>query len=479
MQERKKHDMLREAIIPLSTFSRSAYGVAFTLLPDPQNPGRCSCSLFAAGEPEPEECSAFRQSLFEEGAAVLVRCPAGLTLVAMPVPTGEDERAVLLSEGFLAPGSSIGEDEESFSDGRHTGLAAQRAEEIPKLSSSETDLLVQLMESATVIYPLLNGTEGKAGKPSSSETILSERGSGASLVGISEGVAKIRDALATFAESREPLLVESEQGNGRHLIAALLHRMHSVKEGPFICENLSVLPAPLQEQELFGARGSVPGGGLIEKARGGTLFLNALEHLTPASQRRLFDSLSNDGADESGGRPVARIIASTDRSLSDLVRKGRFRSDLHRRLSRLTLFIPPLRERKEDIPLLAEHFLRSFAGGNGRSLPSLGSETLEALQKYSWPDNVRELQRELQRATAFGKKELDLRDFSPSVQHAARPPQASMTNIREAVGRLETEIISRTLGETKWNKSQAARILGLSRLGLQKKIDRYGLDRRR
>jgi len=478
MRERKKSDVLREAIIPLSTFSRSAYGVAFTLLPDPQNPGRCSCSLFAAGEPEPKECPAFRQRLFEEGAALLVRCPSGLILAAMPIPTGEGEKAVLLSEGFLAPGSSFDEDAGPLSDGRDAGLTAQRADEIPKLSPLETGHLLQLMENAAVIYPLLKGVGDEAGEPSSSETILSERGSGASLVGVSEGVAKIRDSLATFAESREPFLIESEQGNGRHLIAALLHRMRSGQEGPFVCENLSVLPASLQEQELFGARGSASGG-LVEKARGGTLFLNAMEHLTPASQRRLFDSLSNDGADESGGRPAARIITSTDRSLNDLVRKGRFRSDLHRQLSKLTLFIPPLRERKEDIPLLVDHFLRSFSGGNGRALPSLGSETLEALQKYSWPDNVRELQRELQRAAAFGKKELDLRDFSPSVQHAARPPQASMTNIREAVGRLETEIISRTLGETKWNKSQAARILGLSRLGLQKKIDRYGLDRRR
>jgi DNA-binding NtrC family response regulator len=478
MQERKKSDVLREAIIPLSTFSRSAYGVAFSLLPGPQNPGRCSCSLFTAGEPEPEECSAFRQSLFEEGAAMLVRCPSGLTLAALPIPTGENERAVLLSEGFLAPGSPLDEDTEGISPERYAGLVSQRVDEIPKLSPSETDLLVQLMENATVIYPLLKGTDDETGASSPSETILSERGSDASLVGISEGVAKIRDALPTFAESGEPLLIESEQGNGRHLIAALLHRMHSGTEGPFVCENLAVLPAPLQEQELFGARGSASGG-LIENARGGTLFLNAVEHLTPASQRRLFDFLSNDAAAESSGKPGARIIASTDRILTDLVRKGRFRSDLHRQLSRLTLFIPPLRERKEDIPLLVEHFLRSFSGGNGRALPAVGSETLEALQKYSWPDNVRELQRELQRAASYGKKEMDLRDFSPSVQHAARPPQASMTNIREAVGRLETEIISRTLGETKWNKSQAARILGLSRLGLQKKIDRYGLDRRR
>ena len=478
MQDRRKSDVLREAIIPLSTFSRSAYGVAFTLLPGPQNPGRCSCSLFAAGEPEPEGCSAFRQSLFEDNTAMLVRCPSGLTLAALPMDTGEDEKAVLLSEGFLVPGSPLGEDAGDASDERYARLVSQRADEIPKLSPPETDLLIQLMENAAVIYPLLKGTDDEAGMSSSSETILNERGSSASLVGVSEGVAKIRDALPTFAESREPLLIESEQGNGRHLIAALLHRLRSGSEGPFVCESLLVLPAPLQEQELFGAKGS-KSGGLVENARGGTLFLSAVEHLTPASQRRLFDSLSNDDATERGGERAARIIVSTDRSLSDLVRKGRFRSDLHRRLSRLTLFIPPLRERKEDIPLLVEHFVKSLSGGNGGALPSVGTETLEALQKYSWPENVRELQSELQRAAAYGKQELDLRDFSPSVQHAARPLQASMTNIREAVGRLETEIISRTLGETKWNKSQAARILGLSRLGLQKKIDRYGLDRRR
>jgi DNA-binding NtrC family response regulator len=473
MVSKSKNDSLREAVIPLSTFSRSAFGVGFAFLPDRETLGGCSCQLIAGGEPEPEACTRFRLDLFEGGAAFLANCPAGLTLAALPLITGEGSKAVLLSEGFLPSGVDPPEPKGESVDARYAELISRRADDVPRLSPEKTDLLVQLMENLAVIYPLLKTDENGGETISSAGQLMEERGTKAKLVGVSEGIAKIRDAIPTFAESREPLLMESEQGNGRHLIAALLHRLRSGREGAFVCENLSVLPIPLQEQELFGPKGDGRGG-LVRKASGGTLFLTAVEHLTPASQRQLHEHLATGDVNE-----TARIIVSTDRNLAELVRKGRFRSDLHRRLSRLTLFIPPLRERKEDIPLLVEHILGSLPAENGRSRPSLGVETLEALQKYSWPGNVRELQSELLRAASYGRKELDLRDFSPSVQHAARPPQASMTNIREAVGRLETEIISRTLGETKWNKSQAARILGLSRLGLQKKIDRYGLDRRR
>ncbi len=480
MEAIDKTDILREAVIPLSTYSRSAYGVGFTLLQSPRDSGRCLCPLFTAGELEPDACATFRRGLFSENRAVLARCPAGLTMAFLPIPTGEERNAVLLSDGFIAEGPVSPEDGPGRTDAGYAELLARRGEANPKLSSGETDLLVQLMENAAVIYPLLKDTRDER-EVSAAAAVLGERGDEASIVGVSEGVARIRDSLTTFAGSREPLLIESEQGNGRHLIAGLLHQLHPGPEGAFVCENLAVLPEALQEHELFGPKRD-GGSGLIGHAAGGTLFLDAVENLTPSVQRLLLSHLSSPSGEETkaggNGKAPARIIVSTDRSLGDLVRKGRFRSDLHRRISRLTLFVPPLRERKEDIPLLVKHFLRRLAGGNGHGSLSVGRKTLLSIQEYSWPGNVRELQSELQRAAAFGRQELDLGDFSPPVQHAARPPRATMTNIREAVGRLETEIISRTLSETRWNKSQAARILGLSRLGLQKKIDRYGIDRR-
>jgi DNA-binding NtrC family response regulator len=482
MEAIDKTDVLREVIIPLSTYSRSAYGVGFSLLRSPRDSGRCLCSLFTAGESEPDACAEYRRGLFGENGAILARCPAGLSMAVLPSPTGEGRGAVLLSDGFLAEGPVSREAGPEGADAGYAELLARRGEAIPKLSAGETDLLVQLMENAAVIYPLLKDAQGEDEVSAPTASVLGERGNEASLVGVSEGVAKIRDSLSTFAGSREPLLIESEQGNGRHLIAGLLHQLRPGLEGAFVCENLAVLPEALQEHELFGSKGD-GGSGLIGHAAGGTLFLNAVENLTPSVQRLLLSHLSSPGGEDAkaggNGKAPARIIVSTDRSLGDLVRKGRFRSDLHRRISRLTLFIPPLRERKDDIPLLVEHLLRRLARRNGHEPLSMSRETLLSLQEYSWPGNVRELQSELQRAAACGRQELDLGDFSPPVQHAARPPRATMTNIREAVGRLETEIISRTLAETKWNKSQAARILGLSRLGLQKKIDRYGLDRRR
>jgi len=482
MEAIDKTDVLREVVIPLSTYSRSAYGVGFSLLQSPRDSGRCFCSLFTAGEPEPDACAEYRQGLFGEKGSVLARCPGGLSMAVLPIPTGESSSAVLLSDGFLAEDPVNGEDGPGGADEGYTDLLARRGEATPKLTAGETDLLVQLMENAAVIYPLLGDAREEQAVPTPTAAVLGERGDEASLVGVSGGMVKIRESLTTFAGSREPLLIESEQGNGRHLIAGLLHKLRPGLEGPFVCENLAVLPEALQEHELFGSKGD-SGNGLIGHAAGGTLFLSAVENLTPAAQRLLLSHLSSPGGEEAkaggNGTAAARIIVSTDRSLGDLVRKGRFRSDLHRRISRLSLFIPPLRERKDDISLLVEHFLRRLTRGNGHDPLSMSRETLLSLQEYSWPGNVRELQNELQRASACGQQELDLGDFSPPVQHAARPPQETMSNIREAVGRLETEIISRTLAETKWNKSQAARILGLSRLGLQKKIDRYGLDRRR
>jgi DNA-binding NtrC family response regulator len=301
-----------------------------------------------------------------------------------------------------------------------------------------------------------------------------------SLIGPSDGISRIRETLPTFANSSEPVLIESEHGNGRHLIATMIHRLGLRTEGPLIFENLSLLPETLHEKELFGPKGN-GSGGLVGHAGGGTLFLDGIEHLSSSAQRRLHSHLAgNEGGGGEG--PSARIVASTDRNLSELVRRGRFRSDLQRRLSKLTLFIPPLRDRKEDIPLLTAHFLDRLpvgSGSNGSGTVQAKKETVQSLQEYSWPGNVRELEKELEQAAAYGHSTIRLRDFSAPIRHAARPPKATMKSIREAVGILETEMISQTLSDTNWNKSQAARILGLSRLGLQKKIDRYGLDRRR
>lgn len=470
-------EKLREGIIPLSVFCRSAYGLALSLMEQSQKPGHCYCAQIAGGDEEAEGCLEFRRSLFSRTALAKVACPAGVSMIALPLIEDGETAAVLLTDGFLEEGSSPpGEG----SDTGSSGIKHSREGGFQQLSPDEVALLILFVEKSGVLLSVAGAETGGSGPEKGWAAQWREREWGYSLVGSSPGIKRIQEVLPTFANSSEPVLIESEPGNGRHLVATTIHRLGPWTDGPLIFEGLARLPEALHEKELFGPKGNGTGG-LLGHAEGGTLFLDGVEHLSSAAQRALLAFLG-DGKAASRRKavtPKARIIASTDRSLSELVRRGRFRSDLQRRFSKLSIFIPPLRERKEDIPQLVQHFLRRFSGPSDEKLLQVEKETLELLQEYSWPGNIGELEKELRQAVAYGHPIIRLNDFSPPVQHAARPPRESMRSLREAVGSLETEMISQTLSDTNWNKSQAARILGLSRLGLQKKIDRYSLDRRR
>jgi two-component system response regulator HupR/HoxA len=178
-------------------------------------------------------------------------------------------------------------------------------------------------------------------------------------------------------------------------------------------------------------------------------------------------------------RLPARIVASSDIDLGEAARRGRFNRDLADRLTAFTLTIPPLRERPEDIPLIAAHLVSRRAAALGATAPTLPPETLDALRMQNWTGNLRELDEELARA-GCGRMVIQPEDFAALVGQAERSPAvAPGASLRQAVGELEVGLISQTLAGTNWNKSRAARALGLSRLGLQKKIDRYGIDRRR
>jgi transcriptional regulator with GAF, ATPase, and Fis domain len=461
------YHVFKAAVVPLSVFSRNAFGVGLSAYVASHEGDRCYCSLSLPMSQEPTACRDFRGKLAGEKNAARHTCPSGLSIISVPVRGTNGNPAILISDGFLGEADKLPE-----------SLNAE--DDIVRLAPERMELLAQYMEQTASLFPMICGGQ-EAVSPGQGEEDIWQSEAARALIGSSESVQKIRETLPTFANSDEAVLIESEEGNGRHLVASLIHRLATGRTGPFIIENLALLPEIMQERELFGHKGS-SSPGLVERAGGGTLFLNGIERLTALSQKNLLQIVAGgrsgrrSAADSGGG---VKIIAATSRSVSDLIRKGRFRADLHRRLSRMTLFLPPLRERREDIPLLADHFLQRINSGSGAPPRSFEKGTLQALQAYSWPGNIRELEAEVTRAAAFGGEMISLEDFSPPIQHASRPPKASVTNLREAVGSLEIDMISQTLSETNWNKSQAARILGLSRLGLQKKIDRYGLDRRR
>jgi DNA-binding NtrC family response regulator len=463
----------RAALARLNAFSKPAFGLSLYFLSSPDETAWC-CSRGRGNRAGTDECRDFQRALFSREGHQCSACPAGLVVLSRAVTLEDSSRGLLVTDGFI-------EEERGSSP---SSAAAQEGEggEVPRQSPRQSGLLDRFLDVAVFSLGSSKTNRVETAVLSAREDFWKSKSGDLSLAGVSQGIEKIRRTLATYANSGEPLLIESEQGNGRRLTAAIIHRLGPRCDRPFVCETISVLPDGFQETELFGPEG-YGNGGLVEHAAGGTLFLEDIEQLSASAQRRLMNFLPESSgarfASTEGARANVRIIATSSKNLETLARKGRFLADLHRRLRHFTVFIPPLRERREDVPVLIDHFLRHDVGGNGKGSRTVERESLSLLQKYSWPGNARELKNELLSATLNGSQEIGLEDFSPHIQNAARPPQASLSNIKEAVGNLETTMISRTLSETNWNKSQAARILGLSRLGLQKKIDRYELDRRR
>lgn len=460
--------LIRQSVEKLGAYASQTFRVGLRLGgPDARADDLCACGLPPGGGVTPEECRSFTRSLAPE-APSFRRCPRGLAVITRTVVLSEQDRRLLASSGFL---------EEGGATPAPAGTAG--ADGPPRLSGEQVRRLDDfLLLAADLLGTIVRTAQGPARETFRETVWLGERG-GLSIVGVSPAVSDLRAALPNLANSREPLFLDTEPGNGRHLVANVIHRMGPRRDGPFLTEDIAMLPESRQEAEFFG-NGEHPG--LLEEARGGTLYLAGVDRLTDGCQKRLCDYL---GAGPTGrppkGRaapPETRIIASATVNLDDAVRKRRFRSDLLRALSALTLSLPPLRERPEDIPLLVEHLLHRRAAARGALPGTVEPDVLEVLKKYPWPGNVKELDETLARAASF-REVIRIEDLDGRIAPVARPAKSLQPGLREAVGDLESELIARTLVDTNWNKSRAARLLGLSRLGLQKKIDRYDLDRRR
>jgi DNA-binding NtrC family response regulator len=299
-------------------------------------------------------------------------------------------------------------------------------------------------------------------------------------------------ALATRAAiSDAPVLIEGETGTGKELLARLIHARSRRRYRPFLSHNAGANPDTLIENELFGhARGSFTGahrdqGGLFEAADGGTLFLDEIADVTPLMQSKLLRVLQEGEfrrVGEARSRRVnVRLVAATNRPLDEEVAAGRFRADLFYRLHVVTLALPPLRDRRDDIGLLVRHFIARAAEVEGRAPVRLADRTLIALGHYSWPGNVRELENEIRRLTALHAGELVRVDqLADRVRAALLVTEAgkatpARSGLHAAVAALERRMIAESLVERAGNKSRVARDLGLSRQGLAKKMRRYGL----
>ncbi len=310
------------------------------------------------------------------------------------------------------------------------------------------------------------------------------------IIGDSPAMQQVFAQLDKVIDTRATVCIEGETGTGKELVASAIHYRSGRRDKMFVAQNCAALPENLLESELFGhKRGAFTSAdsdkkGLFEIADGGTLFLDEMGEMPLSLQAKLLRVLQ-----EGTIRPVGataekqvdvRIICATNRDLAAEVEKGRFRSDLYYRLMVFPIRLPPLRERREDIPLLARHFLARYAAEYRLELPGFSPEALDALAGYAWPGNIRELENEIQRLVIQAEPghHVDLTDLSPrlrKIESTVAKVAPKKGTLKEMMDQVERWLISEALRDHGGNKTRTAATLGITREGLHKKLDKLGL----
>ena len=312
-----------------------------------------------------------------------------------------------------------------------------------------------------------------------------ERGEVVKPIGISRPFREVMRLVETVAPTDSTVLIQGESGTGKEVIARYIHALSARARGAFFSINCGALPEGILESELFGhVKGSFTGAvrdhqGLFAAAAGGSFFLDEIGETTPATQVKLLRVLQEREAIPVGGtQPVpvdVRLIAATNRDLEDDMKQGRFRSDLYYRLNVIALHLPPLRDRRDDVPLLADAFLRRMAAERGETPKSVGADALEACMAYDWPGNVRELENALERAATLTKGDVIGAAALPARVTERRAPSlvAERPAANPALDVVERAYIMWVLQCEGGNKTRAAEVLGIDPSTLYRKLARY------
>ncbi|MDH3378283.1 MAG: sigma-54 dependent transcriptional regulator [Gammaproteobacteria bacterium] len=322
-------------------------------------------------------------------------------------------------------------------------------------------------------------------------TSESATAAGQTLLGESDAMRSIRALIAKVARSQAPVYISGESGTGKELVAKLIHGQGPRADKPFVPVNCGAIPSELMESEFFGhKKGSFTGAvadkaGLFQAAHGGTLFLDEIADLPAAMQVKLLRVIQEKAVRPIGGREEmnvdVRILSATHKSLADLVQNGDFRQDLFYRINVIEVQVPPLRERREDIGLLASHLLTKLAAQNQTATPQISASTLDKLSAYGFPGNVRELENILERALALSEGEQiesDALILPLRTPDSAEDPILGRTgeSLEDYVSRVERLAIEDALKQTGGNKTAAAKLLGITFRSLRYKLDKLGVD---
>jgi transcriptional regulator with PAS, ATPase and Fis domain/ligand-binding sensor protein len=418
--------------------------------------------------------------------AVCHDCHLGFQVLGVPIAVEGEHLGTVFVEGFAR----------TRPDGAAALLLKQKLRE-----AAGNDVATDL-DRATLKLPVLSTIEEErlsdllelcVGEVVGSQSARSRSGQRFdALIGTSGPMQEMIRLLEKVVPSDATVLIEGESGTGKELVAQAIHDNGPRADQAFVGQNCSAFNDQLLESALFGhVRGSFTGAiadkqGLFEVADGGTFFLDEIGDMSAALQVKLLRVLQEGVFTPVGGtepRQVdVRIIAATNKDLKAMVEAGQFRQDLYYRINVIRVLVPPLRQRREDVPLLAEHFLRRLALRRGEPPKQLSPGALAALQHYDWPGNVRELENEVERLVVLGSEHqvLPADLLSPrlngrsGVEDGSKRP--SSHELRSALEAVERELISQGLRRTKNNRSQLARELGVSRSNLLLKIGKYGLD---
>jgi DNA-binding NtrC family response regulator len=315
------------------------------------------------------------------------------------------------------------------------------------------------------------------------------------LVGHSRVMRDLFQLLETVAATSSTVLITGETGTGKELAARAIHHNSPRRANRFVAINCSAIPETLLEAELFGhVRGAFTGAvgtrqGRLEQANKGTLFLDEVGTMSPALQAKLLRVLQEREFERVGDSHTikidVRVIAATHSDLTKLVAEGLFREDLFYRLNVIPVQLPPLRDRRDDVPLLVQHFLQKLSADSGRATVTVSQEALRSLMAYPWPGNVRQLENAVERAIAFshGRAQIDLHDLAPEIQNQPAPTDSSEVwfpddglDFERYIEAVELSLIRRSLERTHGNKRQAAKLLNLKRTTLIEKLKRLELS---
>ncbi len=313
---------------------------------------------------------------------------------------------------------------------------------------------------------------------------LEKRYSFGNILGKNTRMQEVFELISDIADTDSTVLIQGESGTGKELIARAIHFNSYRKNKPFVVANCSAYSQNLLESELFGhEKGSFTGAirrkiGRFEMANGGTIFLDEIGEVSPPTQILLLRVLQDHRFERVGGEETlevdVRVIAATNKNLTEEMKRGTFREDLYYRLNVIPIFVPPLRERKDDISLLASYFLQKFSRERGKEVTGFSPEVIEVLLAHSWPGNVRELENVIDHAIIISKQDKVLPKDLPQFLFQRPLPAQEFTTLQD----YEKDLILKTLKETNWNKHKASIKLNINRSTLYGKIKRYGLKKR-